>query len=60
MISLYNYEQKLRNKQQSDPAKFKTFYAMLNDEVKDGMSEDGNSATVALLWLTRSVRWLRF
>uniref|UniRef100_A0A2C9JUP5 Pleckstrin homology domain-containing family A member 8 n=1 Tax=Biomphalaria glabrata TaxID=6526 RepID=A0A2C9JUP5_BIOGL len=50
---------KIHQKHLSDPEKFLTLQSMVLDEVQNGQHTHSNSATSALLWLKRSLEFIR-
>jgi hypothetical protein len=48
---------KLQSTHDQDPVRFATFESMLMYDVEMGASDNGNSATVALLWLKRALEF---
>ncbi|PIK59815.1 putative glycolipid transfer protein [Apostichopus japonicus] len=49
---------KLRKKHSENPERFKTLYAMVEDEMERKVTDDKNSATDALIWLIRGLNFI--
>jgi len=51
--------QKLRTKHSSDPSRYKNLQDILHQEISTSTTKVRNSATDALLWLKRGLRFIQ-
>ena len=49
---------KLQKKYESNPEKYKTFHAMLDEEIMMKQTKSGSSASISLLWLKRALQFM--